>query len=146
MSNAAFKANFAKVLEKVGKDAEQVVRATALDLLKDMIMMSPVDKGTFKGNWQCGIGSINYGTGLRADTTPLKSYDPSAALGTANGTMNTWRIGETIYMTNSMSYSRVLEYGRANGMPGSIQAPNGMVRISVQNLESHMKKAAEQIK
>ena len=131
MSNAAFKRNFAKVLQSVGEKADLVVRKTALELQSSMIRMSPVGVGTFRGNWQAGIGSIN------TTTTDAANSD---ALGRSTTVLQGWKAGQTIYLTNSMPYARRLEFG------WSKQAPAGMVRLSVQNLEAYMKKAAESIK
>ena len=129
MSNAAFKRDFAKVLQSVGDKADLVVRKTALELQSSMIQKSPVDTGRFKCNWQAGIGSINTTTG-----------DTRDALGRSATVLQGWKSGQYIYLTNSMPYARRLEFG------WSKQSPSGMVRLSVQNLEAYMKKAAESIK
>jgi hypothetical protein len=132
VSNAAFKADFAKILQKVSAKADLVVRKTALELQRSMIQMSPVLTGVFKGNWQCGIGSMN-----SANTDAANSD----ALGRTSAVLDGWKAGQTIWLTNSMPYARRLEYDA-----WSKQAPAGMVRLSVQNLEAYMKKAAESIK
>ena len=146
MSNAAFRSNFSKILKKAGGNAEEVVRQAAILLQNNMIMKSPVDSGRFKGNWQCGIGGINSAITERKDTTPLGDYDHVGASLATEGVLKGWKPGQTINLTNSLPYARVLEYGRANGAPGSMQAPNGMVRISVQNYASHVAKVASEIR
>lgn len=121
MSNAAFKRNFAKLLKAAGDKAEMLVRHTALQLQSSMVEMSPVDTGRFKGNWQCGVGSAN----LSASDPP--SSDGSTAVGRTQRALEDWKVGQTIYLTNSLPYARPLEYG------WSKQAPSGMVRLTVQN-------------
>ena len=129
MSNEAFKAAFAKVLAKAGDKAEMVVRRSMLDLQGAMIEASPVDTGRFKSNWQAGIGAVNKAIG-----------DTGDALGRTRAVLQGWKAGQSVWLTNSMPYAQRLEYG------WSKQAANGMVRLSVQNLENYMKKAAESIK
>lgn len=137
MSNDAFRSNFAKLLEKAGAKAEAVVRKTAIELQNSMINMSPVDTGRFKGNWQAGIGSIN------TDTSAAPGSD---AKGRTVATLAGWAPGQTIFLSNSMPYARVLEYGRANGKPGSLQAPNGFVRLTVQAYKTALDKSVGSIK
>lgn len=131
VNNSAFKADFAKLLKKAGNKAELVVRKTALELQRSMIQMSPVKSGRFKGNWQCGVGSIN------AANTDTANSD---ALGRTGAVLDGWKAGQTIWLTNSMPYANRLEYG------WSKQAPGGMVRISVQNFAAKVKTAVESIK
>lgn len=140
MSNAQFKRRFAAVLARVSDKAELVTRKTALELHANLVMKSPVDTGRFKGNWQCGIGAINSGGDSSEDKTPLGSYGPGASVGRANAVLNGWKPGQTIFLTNSMAYSRRLEYG------WSKQAPGGMVRITVREYRGYLRKVANQLK
>lgn len=130
MSNEAFKAAFAKVLAKAGAKAELVVRKSMLDLQGAMIEASPVDTGRFKSNWQAGIGSINSGVS-----------DTGDALGRTSAVLQGWKPGQTVWLTNSLPYAYRLEY-----QSWSKQAPQGMVRIAVQNFQSYIQKAASSVK
>lgn len=132
VNNSAFKANFAKILQKAGEKAELVVKKTALELQKSMIQMSPVDTGVFKGNWQCGIGTMN------TTTTDAANSD---ALGRTGAVLEGWKPGQTIWLTNSMPYAHRLEYDN-----WSKQAPGGMVRLTVQAFAAKVKTAADSIK
>lgn len=134
MSNAAFKRRFAAVLARVGDKAELVTRKTALELFSSMVQKSPVDTGRFRGNWQCGFGSINTSTASGEDKSG------AGAIGRANVVLNGFRAGQTIYLTNSMAYSRRLEYG------WSKQAPGGMVRITIREYSGYLRKVANQLK
>lgn len=131
MSNAAFKANYAKVLKKAGDKVDLVVRKSALSLQRSMVMKSPVDTGRFKSNWQCGIGAVN-----SINTSP----ENSDALGRTEAVLNGWGIGQQIWLTNAMPYARRLEYG------WSKQAAGGMVRLTVANFKKIIKKEADAIK
>ena len=146
MSNEAFRRGIATVLQRAGDKAEEVVRATAIKLQNGMIEKSPVLTGRFKGNWQCGIGGINTAGSDRKDTTPLGKYDSEGASLATQAVLKGWKPGQTINLTNSLSYARVLEYGRASGAPGSMQAPNGMVRLTVQEYGDYLRKVVAELK
>lgn len=130
----SFKADFAKLIEKAGERAEDVVRKTALQLQTSMIEMAPVDTGRFKGNFVPGIGTIN----LKNDYPPDKSG--AAAIDRTKVALQGWKAGQTIFLTNSLPYSRRLEYG------WSKQAPGGMVRLTVANYSRALSEAVKGIK
>lgn len=120
MSNAEFRKNFAAALAQAGEHAQTVVRQTAVSLAASMIQKSPVDTGRFKGNWQIGLNGINHDTGAAPDATG------GAALARIQLGLSGFQPGQHIFITNSLPYSRKLEYDA-----WSKQAPAGMVRITV---------------
>ena len=121
----------------VGDRMDQVVRGTLLDLSKRIVLRTPVGNpslwasappagytgGQAKGNWQASIGSPETGTTSTIDKSG------SATLASINGkTQNA--PGNVWYLTNNLPYvSTALEYG------SSTQAPTGMVRISLRELD-----------
>lgn len=146
MSNAEFRRDYAKYLAKAGGKAETVVRKTGLQLQTEMVVLSPVDEGRFKGGWVASIGTINTSISDTKDTTPLGQFDPGKSYAATQTVLQAWKPGQMIYLTNSMPYGSVLEYGRADGSPGSKQAPNGMVRLTVQNYSQAVAKAVAEVK
>lgn len=140
MSNAEFRSNFAALLKKAGDNAGEVARQAAITLQNHMIMKSPVDTGRFKGNWQCGIGSIDSSESDREDKTPLGTYDPLVASLATQNTLKGWKLGQTIHLTNSLPYARRLEYDS-----WSQQAPGGMVRLTVQAYSDLLKKVVAEV-
>lgn len=119
------------------KKANALVRLAhqkiATEAFSRVIMMSPVDTGRFRGNWQVAIGNIPNGT--------LDLNDPTgtAALGSVSSEVEKLQAGETIYLVNNMPYARRLEYG------WSKQAPGGMVRLTVQQFQPIVKQVVEQL-
>ena len=121
----------------VGDRMDQVVRGTLLDLSRRIVLRTPVGNpslwasappegytgGQAKGNWQASIGSPETGTTSTIDKSG------SATLASINGkTQNA--PGNVWYLTNNLPYvSTALEYG------SSTQAPTGMVRISLRELD-----------
>jgi hypothetical protein len=137
MSNEKFKRSFSALLKRVGDKADLVVRKTALELLTGMVEKSPVDTGRFRGAWVCGIGVVNNDNEQPEDKSGSSSIARTAAA------LPAWKPGQTIWLTNSLPYSRVLEFGREDGSPGSKQAPGGMVRITVQNYATFLENAVK---
>lgn len=134
MSNAAFRRAYAAIIERAGQRAEHVVRASALGLGASIVRRSPVDTGRFKGAWAYGAGSINTGTNFPLDK------DGGGTTGRIAADLQSWKPGQTIYLTNSLPYAYRLEHG------WSQQAPSGMVRLAVLEFESQVRKAAADLR
>lgn len=104
----SFAADLQAVLDRAKDKAVDVVRKTAYDLDKGMVDRAPVDTGRLKSNFQIGIGTINKATDASPGSDPL----PAAAAALA-----TWKPGQTIWLTNSMPYARVAEFGLYGNPP-----------------------------
>jgi hypothetical protein len=129
-----FAEDLRRLCDRAGDKAELVVRKTALELQSGMVERSPVDTGRFKGNWACGIGTIN------TDTSQGEDKSGQGALGRTATTLQGWKPGQTIVLSNSLPYARRLENGWSD------QAPGGMVRLTVQAYAQALKAAVESIK
>lgn len=134
MTDSLFTAQIGEFVAKARGNIDLVVRKVALDMFSRVIMKSPVDTGRFKGNWQVAIGSIPAGTVALDD----KAGTATIAKVTA-ATMNL-HAGQTIYLVNNLPYAQALEYGHSK------QAPNGMVRLTIQEFNTFVNKAAAGVK
>jgi hypothetical protein len=115
-----------RAIEKAKDKAEIAVRKITIDLFKSVIMKSPVDTGRFRANWNTAIGTADYSTSTETDKSG------STTLSNAASVVASYKLSESsIFLTNNLPYAGILEFGRANGKPGSNQAPNGMVRLSM---------------
>lgn len=112
---------------------ETAVRKIALDVFKEVILMSPVDEGTFRGNWQCAIGNIPAGTLEIDDKTG------TATISKVEAEVLKLEVGQTIYLINNLPYAQKLEFGHSK------QAPAGMVRITVQRWQPIVDAVAQQL-
>ncbi len=149
MSNAEFKRNFAKVLERAGAKADAVVRAAGMELLKRAIERSPVGDpsmwkgpapkgyvgGRFKANWQVGIGNIDYSNNAMPDQSGASS------LSRGTGAIAGFPMGARVFLTNSVPYAHRIEYNA-----WSKQASAGVVRLTVLEYQQIIRKVADQIK
>lgn len=110
------------------------IRKIALTAFERVIMRSPVDTGRFRGNWQVAIGSMPLGT--------IELDDPGGQIVMNEATAAVMKLqpGESIYLVNNLPYARRLEYG------WSQQAPNGMVRLTVQEMQPVIEQVAKQLR
>ena len=129
------------------KKMELVARLVLLRVYSEIIKKSPVLSGRFRSNWAVAIGSIPSGTDdsdtfpegdvVGSDTGPIISAKVSEGEATLFGL----NAGDTIYMANNLPYAQVLENGRTTSS-GSIQAPNGMVGLTVQEFQEFVNEIA----
>jgi hypothetical protein len=134
--NDKFRGDIKRFIAKSNAGLDKYAKAVVMDIDKSMVLKSPVDTGRFRANWNIGIGSI--------DSYTTDATDPSGAgaISKALAEVNSIKInGQTIYITNSLPYAYRLEY---EGW--SLQAPQGMVRITLAELSGILNKAAYEVK
>lgn len=135
--NDKFRRGVAQSVEKSKDKLELAMRRLILEANNRMIVKSPVDTGRFKGNWMVGNSRINFTTN---DDAKSNSY--GAVDNYNKAIINALKInGQTVYITNSLPYSRRLEYDS-----WSKQSPMGMVRVTVAELKPIMTKIGLEIK
>lgn len=139
---STFGADLRKLISRAEGAASEIVRGVALDTANEMAERCPVDTGRLRANIVCGIGSIN-----KRNTIPAGT-DPKPAITSA---LTRWKIGDPIYITNSVPYAIVVEYGLYGKPPGSANGPKtvagfssqavgGFVRLTAQNIEQSLRK------
>lgn len=134
--------------------AEQVQRlhrAIALEALSRVVLKTPVDTGRARGNWQVTQGTPATGT--------VETEDPSgsATISKGSGEALAARPFTITWISNNLPYIEVLEFGQfkpPNPGPSkqkrqrgkvlvkdgfSVKAPEGMVRVTVMELEQAFK-------
>ena len=120
-----FSADISKFVRHAKENADKATRLICYDLFSRVMQKTPVDEGTLRKSWVPSTGAPATGTD---GENPL-SY------------AMTVKYGEVIYLTNNQPYAAVVEYGGYPNPPKngkgktaggySIQAPAGMVRISI---------------
>ncbi|MGX2975565.1 HK97 gp10 family phage protein [Ursidibacter arcticus] len=116
-----FSADVSRLVEQIEQKANMALRKIAIDTTERVRLKSPVDTGQLRASWTSQLGSM-----------------PNTFNG--NDTANAqFKMGETLYIATDKVYAPMLEYGlypqpggskTTNGF--SNQAPQGMVRISIQ--------------
>lgn len=120
----AFSDDLAKFEAKTSEKLDLAVRKIALELFSRVILKTPVDTGRARANWQVSIGALPNGTLQLEDKTGQATI--SAATARTAGV----EAGDVIYLSNNLPYAERLEDGY------SLQAPAGMVALSVQEFQA----------
>lgn len=116
----------AEAARRLNADAETVAQKITFELFRDVVLMSPVDTGRFRGNWTVARGNPDFTTSERTDK--------SASAAVAAEALNL-PVGSIVWLANGLPYARALEYGHSK------QAPHGMVRLSLARLYKHLRSA-----
>ena len=112
-------------------DMKLIMQRSLFQVGNSIIMNSPVDEGTFRGNWIGGIGLANTSTTTGVDTQGTKTS------GALQAKLSHLDLGKDFFFTNALPQGEVLEYGGYSYGPKttsegfSKKAPEGMVGISV---------------
>jgi hypothetical protein len=134
---SSFSADLTKFCQKYDADIKLVIRKITFEAFSRVILRTPVDTGRARANWGVSIGAPQLVYNISAED---KSGTATLAAA-ANGTQS-WKCTGSIFMTNNVPYIGVLEYGRADGSPGSKQSPEGMVRITMEEMQSWIRSMA----
>jgi hypothetical protein len=115
----SFASDLRRFANLTSQKMETVVKASLVRIGTSVVVKSPVDTGRFRSNWLAAYGT--------ADTTVSMSVDPSgrSSINRLKLSVQGLTFREYFYFTNSLPYAKGLEYG------DSMQAPSGMVRVSV---------------
>ena len=129
--------DFAARVDKFAREApergHQVCLKIAFELFRQVINATPVDTGRLRGNWQTAINSKAVGTVESVDTARDGSTVQAAKI--VFGAEQ----GATLWLSNNLPYVQRIEF---EGW--SSQAPQGMVRLSMQRTADHVQRMAAQ--
>ncbi len=129
---SAFTLQLQKFVDKAKGNAELVVRKVGIEVLSQVVLKSPVDTGRFRANWV--VGSAGIGT-----TTQFVDKNGATTINRGTAKIMEIKLGESIWLSNSLPYARRLEYG------WSKQAPSGMVRTTIAEWNSYIAKAVGEL-
>jgi len=132
-----FGKNLGKYAMMKGQKVERTIRAFTLEILKGVVMDTPVDTGRLKGNWQVSSGTPIFTEIDRTDQTKKGSMGAEAAKEMAN---NINPLGVT-YMTNNLPYAKVIN---DEGGKGGVNA--GFVEKNMARVERNMREAVAHVK
>jgi len=110
---------------KTEDQASKAVRKLVLDMFAKLIVMAwPVDTGRSRANNQIALNSL--------PSDAIMTLDPGGAATISAGetVLASFKLGDTIFVYNNVSYALALEFGHSK------QAPQGCYRIAVQTVLS----------
>jgi hypothetical protein len=148
MSSQTFTLAVSQFVEKAKAAPALVVRKATIDLFSAVVMRTPVGNptlwagpapkgyvgGRLRANWIVSLG--------RPDASTTAAIDKTGDATKAKGiTVITHADGEQdIWMTNNLPYALPIEYGHSG-----VQAPAGMVRVSVAEFSQYVDNAAREL-
>ena len=134
--------NFGDQLRKIAAEreieVEQLARGIFIQGVEMVVENTPVDEGFARGSW---VGSVNsYGT----EYTPNEDKQGGDTVSSAIDSSSQFKLGDTMLLVSNAPYMEKLEYGgysqgpsstdKTNSSGYSIQAPQGMVRLTKRKL------------
>ncbi len=134
----SFGADLTKFVTKTKLKGTTVLRKIALDGLRGVVMMTPVDTGRARGSWRVGINRVDKGTAKAGNQSKDKltsntAAASGAALNAGTAQINKAKWQDSIAITNNVPYIGKLERG------WSRQAPNGMLRVTFARIKKNIK-------
>lgn len=117
---------FNRLAQGMRENVDKTVQRFTFNLFTAVVLRSPVDTGRFRANWNVSPNKEDMTTSFTTNTQ--RSFLELQKI---------FRIpaGGFVYLSNGLHYAQKLEFG------GSVQAPGGMIRISVAEANLHMRKA-----
>lgn len=116
-----------KVMNRAKKTARrqmvQMVKKIAFELYRDVIFLSPVDTGRFRASWVMRAGRAV----PEAPPEGEAQYPVPDALKSLRSIDN-FRLGQTIWISNPVEYAVALEEGHSQ------QAPMGIAAVAIQRI------------
>ena len=102
----------------------QLLRLIGMEVLRRLVLKSPVDTGRFRGNWSVAIGA--------ADTSEKDTTDKSgqATIQAGTAVVSGLSKAQAIWLTNNLPYAERIENG------WSQQAPAGVVAVTIAEIEA----------
>lgn len=131
---ASFALDVAAFIKRANLAPGIVVRKVATDLLRSVVLKTPVDTGRARASWGVGLNRVNADVSV---TVTDKSGQKTILAGLAP--INQWKPDDAIVIASRLPYIKYLEYG------WSRQAPAGMVRLSIIEAEQFINAAVRSL-
>ena len=131
--------NFSDVINRWTEDVKGSVQNITTELVfklgESFITLTPVLTGRLKGNWIATLHSSSTHSRVRYDGTGQETIDDLIT------TLNSYELGDSIYIVNNLTYSEFIEYGGSKW-----KAPDGMFRISMSKFDVYLREAVDKFK
>lgn len=128
-------------------EAKDIARGIFINAVESVIAKTPVDEGFARGSW---VVSVNSPSGSSPNRYDL-SDDGENTADFEKAKVANVQAGDTMFLVSNLPYMTTLEYGTYGRGAGatslttrdgySIQAPNGMVRLTVREILAGLRRA-----
>ena len=134
-----FTLDIERFVKKTKLDLRTVIRKIVLDVFVRIIVKTPVDTGRARGNWQTSLGfPITQQISRRVHGKGDAVAPAGEAASVVGKFLASGKDGD-VYLSNNVPYIMFLEYG------SSIQAPAGMVRITLAEYQRFVDEAVNKL-
>ena len=132
----SFSLDISRFCKNANMVTQVAIRKISLEAFKRIVMKTPVDTGRARANWAASVGKyVTY-------QIEGSDRDGTATLSQAADGVMSWNCQGSMFLSNNVPYIGVLEYGSFPDPSGgsktmggfSTQAPQGMVRITVEEM------------
>lgn len=134
-SNVDFRAPLGRFAALLNLNIETVVRQIAVDALRRVVLRTPVDTGRARSSWDLTVDTYSTRVAPETGLPPGEhggqgvSFDPmahnAAGIAAINGR-------QKVYVVSNVEYIEALENGHSK------QAPAGMVRVTLAEIEAEI--------
>lgn len=129
----SFTIDMDKFIAKYEGRATTIYRKVALEAFSSVIMMSPVDTGRFRANWNTSLSEPNKST-----NTEARDKSGSKAVAKSRAVVSHAQPGQDCIIANGLPYGPRLENGYSK------QAPSGMLKVTVTRFQRFVDEAAHE--
>lgn len=109
----------------------------ALSVFRRILQKTPVDKGILRGSWAVSIGSPDYSV-RKSPSSAANGQDALPdeiqKMQAMFSDLSSAKIGAVIWISNAQPYVARIEFGGHS----KVKAPQGMVRISIEELRTEL--------
>lgn len=130
MRTGSFSLQLSNFTKEATEDLTRTQRAIIFELAKSIVMDSPVDRGTFRGNWRFSFSPAQ-------QQLDIQDKGGGATLAELQNFIDGFN-GGTMWLLNGLSYGLPLEYGHSK------KAPNGFVRRNIARINTIVTKVSRQ--
>lgn len=128
-----FASDIAKFIKKTGARQDLILRKVAFDAFGSIVMNTPWDTGRARGSWRVGVNrtDLSVSPERKARSTSGGAAAAGRAMTRAAPHIARAKFGDTLFITNNLPYIVPLENGHSK------KAPNGMVKLTVTEIEAY---------
>jgi hypothetical protein len=121
-----FEQQVAAFRKKAERAVVEAVKQIVIGMFTDIVTRTPVDTGCARASWRIGLGKPD----TTHEPTGGNYPDPASVAMQQTAKLNNLTmqdLKQPIYISNALPYALSLEYGHSQ------QAPNGMIRVTVED-------------
>lgn len=120
-AKVVWKSDINRLMGQIGDLSVKVTQKMGQEIFTGVVSRSPVRTGSFRSSWRMSLHA--------PDITTTEGGAPGAPLSApSTPTASGMKVGDKLFVTNSVPYSYRLEYGWSD------QAPSGVLRVTIQSL------------